>query len=104
MLLGESLSMKQKWAESKMNMRMEAVSEKMKLSSDILAGAPIVTVIGQTELSVENYKGIIEYTGDLLRIQTKTGRIHIEGKNLVIRQFSEDGMKVSGFIRIIQYI
>ena len=83
---------------------METVSEKMKLSSDILAGAPIVTVIGQTELVIENYKGIIEYTGDLLRIQTKTGRIHIEGKNLVIRQFSEDAMKVSGFVRMIQYL
>ncbi len=94
--------MKQKQMEQKFS-RMEAVSEKMKLSSNILAGAPIITVIGQTELSIENYKGIIEYTGDLLRIQTKTGRIHIEGKNLVIRCYSEDAMKVSGFISLIQY-
>ena len=83
--------------------QMEKVSEKMKLSSDILAGAPIVTMIGQTELSIENYKGIIEYTGELLRIQTKTGRIHIEGKDLVIRQFSEEAMKVSGYIDQIIY-
>lgn len=95
--------MKQKQAESRMNMRMETVSEKIKLSSDILAGAPIITVIGQTELSIENYKGIIEYTGDLLRIQTKTGRIHIEGKNMIIRNYSEDAMKVSGVISLIQY-
>lgn len=95
--------MKQKQTEQRFS-RMEAVSERMKLSSDILAGAPIVTLIGQTELSIENYKGIIEYTGDLLRIQTKTGRIHIEGKNLVIRNYSEDAMKVSGFIRMIQYV
>lgn len=83
--------------------RMETVSDKMKLSSDILAGAPILTVIGQTELSIENYKGIIEYTGDLLRIQTKTGRIHIEGKNLVIRSYSEDAMKIGGYISHISY-
>ncbi len=95
--------MKQKQAESRMNMRMETVSEKIKLSSDILAGAPIITVIGQSELSIENYKGIIEYTGDLLRIQTKTGRIHIEGKNMIIRNYSEDAMKVSGVISLIQY-
>ncbi len=95
--------MKQKRAVQTMNARMETVSDKMKLSSDILAGAPIVTIIGQTELSIENYKGIIEYTGDLLRIQTKTGRIHIEGKNLVIRNYSEDTMKVSGYISLINY-
>lgn len=82
---------------------MENLSEKIGLSSDILAGAPILTMIGQTELSIENYKGIIEYTGDLLRIQTKTGRIHIEGKNLVLRNYSEDTMKVSGLICLIQY-
>lgn len=82
---------------------METVSDKMRLSSDILAGAAIVTIIGQTELFIENYKSIIEYTGDLLRIQTKTGRIHIEGKNLIIRNYSGDDMKVSGFITHIYY-
>ena len=96
--------MKQKKVIQEQNIRMEVLSEKIGLSSDILAGAPIVTMIGQTELSIEHYKGIIEYTGDLLRIQTKTGRIHIEGKNLVIRNYSEDTMKVSGFIRMIQYL
>ena len=83
--------------------QMEQVSEKIKLSSDILAGAPIVTMIGQTELSIENYKGIIEYTGDLLRIQTKIGKLHIEGKHLVICSYSEDAMKVKGMIRKILY-
>ncbi len=87
----------------KMAARMENVSGRIKLPSDILAGAPILIITGQTELSIENYKGIIEYTGDLLRIQTKTGRIHIEGKNLIIRSYTEDAMKVSGYISHIDY-
>ena len=94
--------MKRKQTERTLS-HMEAVSERMKLSSDILAGAPILMITGQTELSIENYKGIIEYTGDLLRIQTKTGRIHIEGKNLMICNYSEDAMKVSGYVYRIEY-
>lgn len=87
----------------KLAVRMEQVSDKMKLPSDILAGAPILTITGQTELSIENYKGIIEYTDQLLRIQTKIGKIQIEGKNLIIRNYSEDTMKVSGYIQHIEY-
>lgn len=88
---------------SKTQAHMESLSSSIKLPSDILAGAPILTMTGQTELCIENYKGIIEYTGDLLRIQTKIGRIHIIGKNLIIRYYTEDGMKVSGWIEHIDY-
>lgn len=95
--------MKQITSAQKRTAYLETVSDRMKLPSDILAGAPILIITGQTELSIENYKGIIEYTGDLLRIQTKTGRIHIEGKNLVIRNYTEDAMKVSGYISHIDY-
>lgn len=82
---------------------MEAVSNYLKLPADILAGAPIITATGKNELVVENYKNIIEYTGTIIRVQTKMGRICIEGVNLNINYFNNDEMKVTGIIRTIHY-
>lgn len=82
---------------------MEQLSDTIHLPDDILAGAPILTVIGQRELYLENYKSIIEYTGDEIRIQTKTGRIHIEGKALNINYYTQDAMKITGSIYRISY-
>ena len=83
---------------------LETVSSKMKLPADVLAGAPILTTTGKYQITLENYKGIIEYTGSIIRIQTKTCRICIEGKNLNIDYFANEDMRISGIIHAIRYI
>lgn len=80
-----------------------ALSTKLRISEDILAQAPIVMGYGTHRFCVENYRNIIEYTQDLIRIQTKTVRIHIIGKNLVIAYFRDDGMCVIGDISSVEY-
>lgn len=82
---------------------LEALSTNLKLPPDILAGAPILTVTGNSQLRLENYKGIIEYTGCLIRIQAKNCRIHIEGTGLNIDYFTDDEMVVSGRILDVHY-
>lgn len=82
---------------------MEVVSRKLGLPSDILAGAPIITAIGRNELVVENYKSIIEYNGNVIKVQTKLCRISIEGANLNIIYFNNDEMKITGIFHAIYY-
>ena len=75
----------------------------MKLPADILAGAPIITAMGRNEICLENYKGIIEYDGTVIKVQTKVCRICIEGKHLNILYFTEDEMHITGYIQAIYY-
>lgn len=70
----------------------------------MLAGAPIVTALGRNEVCIENYKGILEYNSALIKILTKIGCIHIEGKNLNISYFTNDEMKITGMIFSINYV
>jgi sporulation protein YqfC len=93
---------KDKTKEPKLNY-MEDISSRLGLPADVLAGAPIITATGRNELSVENYKGIIEYNGNVIKVQTKVCRVCIEGKNLNILYFTEDEMRVTGFIQAIYY-
>lgn len=73
------------------------------LPKDVVYGAPIVNIIGRMELSVENYRGIIEYNNNLIRIQTKKGQIRIRGKHLVINCYTYDEMKITGRIDAVEY-
>ncbi len=83
---------------------LETLSSKLKLPSDMLAGAPIITALGRNEVCIENYKGILEYNDRLIKVLTKIGRVHIEGKNLGISYFQNDEMKITGIINTINYI
>lgn len=82
---------------------LESLSNQLRLPSDMLAGAPIITAIGRNELYIENYKGILEYSNNFIRILTKIGRMNIEGKNLNIVYFTNDEMKIIGMIYSIDF-
>lgn len=73
------------------------------MPKDVILGVPLVTITGQSEAFVENYRGILEYTDQLVRVQTKVGRIHITGRKLQIEYYSNDAMKVIGHITALEY-
>ncbi len=80
------------------------VSDMSGMPKDVTLGAPILTVTGQMELLVENYRGILEYTECMIRIQTRIGQIRILGKRLTIEYYTCDEMKITGKIVEIKYI
>ena len=84
--------------------RKEMVVESLKLPKDSILGASIVTLTGNTDAFVENYRGIIEYTGDLILLQGKTCKIKICGKRLCIDYYTNEDMKISGLIEQICYL
>ena len=77
--------------------------EKLHLPKDITQGAFILTAVGNQELYIENYKGILEYTSNCIRIQGKNTYIVIEGKKLKIDYYTEEDMLIKGCIMSIQY-
>lgn len=77
--------------------------EKLHLPKDITQGAFILTAVGNNELYIENYKGILEYTSNCIRIQGKNTYIAIEGRGLKIDYYTEEDMLIKGCILSIQY-
>lgn len=60
-------------------MNREQIKEKMvsamDLPKDVIQNASVITILGRNELCIENYRGIIEYTDTLIRVQTRAGQI-----------------------------
>jgi sporulation protein YqfC len=81
----------------------EQLTQKMKLPRDLVLGAAVLTVTGRSEAYIENYRGIIEYTSERIRLQTKTCQMMLSGEGLHIDYYTEDEMKISGQIGEIRY-
>lgn len=82
----------------------ELVVESLKLPKDSLLGASIITVTGENDVFVENYKGILQYSDDLILLQGKNRRIELKGKNLTIVYYTNEDMKIRGMIETISFL
>lgn len=79
------------------------LSRALDLSGDVLSGAALLYGEGNRKICIENYRSLIEYTDERIRIQTKTCQICIEGKHLMVAYFRDDEMCVVGYLQNIQY-
>jgi YabP family. len=81
-----------------------SVVEILQVPKDLAFGAVIITITGQTEAYIENYRGIIEYTEKKIKLQTKTCKLEILGSKLNIVYYTNDEMKIIGVIHQINYM
>lgn len=80
---------------------LEKVVEITSAPPDVLLGLPILTLTGKQLVSIENYRGLIEYTDSLIRVQTKQGEIKIIGSSLFVQSYTADEMHITGQIQEI---
>lgn len=90
--------MKKKINEIKTNF-----SEILELPKDIMLDLPKITLIGNLQLYIENHKGIIEYGGLRIRVNTNAGILRILGKNLVIKTIVTEEIIIIGEIDSIEF-
>ena len=77
--------------------------EPVKLPKDVVYGALIVTLTGNREAYVENYRALLGYTEEMIVIQGKKETVTIKGRDFLIQYFTNDDMKITGCIFSIEY-
>ncbi len=82
----------------------EALVESLKLPKDICMGALKVTLTGNREAWIENYRGILEYAEEQILLQGKTCQVCFEGTRLSIDYYTNEDMKISGCIACVRYL
>ena len=90
--------------ETQIRSKRERMAESLKLPKDSVLGASIVTITGNRDVFVEKYKGIIEYTDCRIMLQGKNCKIEICGKRLNILYYTNEDMKISGWIENVRYM
>lgn len=80
------------------------ITDAMELPREVVLNLPLITVTGNEEVFVENYKGIIEYNEETVRVNTSCGVLRIEGRNIYIKNMSAENIIVTGTILRLEYL
>lgn len=94
---------KKRWNDTAITTGTENLLNTLQLPKDVCMGALKVSMTGNGEAWVENYKGILEYTEESILLQGKRGQVCFEGKGLSIDYYTNEEMKISGRIHIVRY-
>ena len=79
------------------------IAEAADIPKDVALGAPVLVLTGRTELTIENYMGILEYTEEYVRIRCRGGEIRVDGKKLLIEYYTNLDMKITGWISSVAF-
>ena len=66
--------------------------------------SPYLEIKGNKEVLLEGCKSIIEYTPEIIRINTNTMPIIFTGRGLNIKCMSSTGIVIDGYITSIEFI
>lgn len=80
------------------------MTEALELPKEIMLNLPLVSFIGREEVSIENYKGILEYGEETVRVSTATGILRLTGSGLCIKQLSAECLVVTGKVEKMEFL
>lgn len=81
----------------------EILTEKFDLPKDVMLNLPKITIVGDSEITIENHKGIILFERNIIKINTKVKIVNIEGEDFEILYIGDSTITISGKFKSISY-
>jgi len=81
-----------------------AMADLLEIPKDLVLDIPKITLIGRSELYLENHRGIIEFSSQRLRINLSRGFLEILGNQLEIKALLPDEIKIEGDISTCKFV
>lgn len=81
----------------------ELLAESLGMPKDVMMDLPRVSICGDREIYIENHKGLLEYSDNMIRVKMNDGIIDISGTGLRIIIMEQDRMVVNGVLENINY-
>lgn len=71
---------------------------------EVVSDFPQIVLSGNQEIRVENFEGLLEYTMQTVRLNTKCGVLVISGVNLQAQKMTADYIIISGTIIQVGFV
>ncbi len=72
------------------------VGEALEFSSDILDSGPRITIMGRSEVMVEYFQEVIQFSDEEIALKTHVGKIVIRGKDFVLTTVLQTEIHIKG--------
>ncbi|MFQ9411292.1 MAG: YabP/YqfC family sporulation protein [Evtepia gabavorous] len=86
------------------NQSREKTSRLLDLPADGVAGVPKVELLGDRELYLENYKGILSYGKEELHVDGGAWVLRISGRDLEIKAMRERELRIFGWVSKLEIL
>ncbi len=81
---------------------MEKMLSMVDLYSEPVPGKPLIEIIGNQSMLIENHCGVISYGRESIVVKTKNGCIQICGMRLILTKMSKDILRITGTINTVE--
>lgn len=78
-------------------------SDLLDLPADVVLACPKVTVTGTRHLMIENYRGLMEYSQEAIRVQTSQQLISVTGRSMEICAITDTDILIEGVIESVRW-
>lgn len=75
----------------------------IEVPTDLQVNQPSVTILSNSFISIENYKSILEYDINLIKIKTKTSTIKVSGDKMYLKYITDTEIGIKGIIYSVEY-
>lgn len=88
----------------KKEQRASRIAKTLDLPLDVICDIPRTEIMGNSEISIENFRGILDYNENCIKINTTIGIVKIDGDDLFIDSITDEGAFVKGRIIRLEFI
>ncbi len=82
----------------------ENISDMLELPKDTFMNLPQIIMLGNKEIYIDNYKGIIEYSDTVIRLNIGEKALKICGENLDIKGIGEEDITIDGSFCSVEFL
>ena len=82
----------------------ERIASALDMPLDVIGNFPRTEIIGKSSVSIENFRGILDYNENSVKVNTTVGIIKIDGDSLYIESITDEGINIKGTIIRIEFV
>ena len=73
------------------------------IAAGTLGNLPNITLYGTTLMEIDNFKSLLDFSQDTVRVNTTDGIVRIDGVNLHLAFMTDESISVKGNIRNLSF-
>lgn len=75
----------------------------LELPEEIASGATKISMVSFEKIRIDNYKSLIEYERDVIRVNTKEKLIKITGEDMELSEVTDESVEITGKIAEVNF-
>ena len=90
--------------ERKTKRPLSEAAELFDLPADVVAGLPLIELVGDRQFYMERHRGILSYSGEVIDINSDKLMVRVRGQGLELVSMTGDALRIRGEISQVEWV